>query len=84
MNFIVDKNVPIAVFGNEKAMSECPYPFSSMSVGDSFHVSGDFSYLSKNRGSIAHWVKKFRKNVDKNFSIATRTEAGGFRVWRVN
>lgn len=85
MSFEIQKNIVLdGLHGNVKPISECPFPFSAMDIGDSFYVTGTFQYLIKSRSNIQHWVRKFRKSVSKNFSVATRTEGDGFRVWRIS
>lgn len=59
-------------------------PFGDLGVGDSFYVEcGRLESINK-----MQWVRrqagKYRKMVDRNYSIRISPDETGFRVWRTN
>lgn len=69
----VQKNIPIPI----KKGRPAKYPFSSMSVGDSFEVNGAPKNTVLN--SAISWCSRHNKKA--KFSI--RFEDGKTRIWRI-
>jgi hypothetical protein len=67
----IEKNIPIGFINKNK------YPFTDMTVGDSFFVKGD----KKKCNSVTVATSHYKKNTSGT-NFTARTNADGIRVWR--
>ena len=73
--FKIDKNIPVP-----PAYRKSKYPFSIMVSGDSFFVD---DYSEDRMRNAATAGRGYSKRVKKPFSVRTKKERKGFRVWIV-
>jgi len=80
----IDKNIPVAPRGGGKGYE---WPWDDMNVGDSFFYSDEDRLPKVIQSSMTVSAGHYRKSVNKDFRIVTRTsiEGGvkGIRVWRI-
>ena len=83
MNYKIEKGKLLPDMGRQPTPIE--FPFSQMRIGDSFFVKAeDHTAYVRMYGKLMNQAKKFRKLTnDRQFSVSTRTEPSGFRVWRM-
>ena len=74
--FQVEKNVPIPE-GVSATKTRSPYPFGTMSVGDSIFIAGD----DKAKFNAVSAMRRFQKaNAGKTFVFGDTGD--GVRIWR--
>jgi hypothetical protein len=77
MEYKIEKNIPI-----KKPTTCTKYPFSKMSVGDSFIISKEYS--RQLMAKYANAARNFGRVQKPIMKFSTRkVEGGAIRVWRV-